>query len=585
MKQEPLRKSKRFIAIACLSMVLLLCLPTVSYAAPTVSEQLRARERIRWRIRTLQWHGLDFVIGTDLFTVKFAGSVEVPKFQYWYSGEDETVYQVFFHQVFEFNDINGDGTYKGTEDERIVGQTFALSGTNLSLSEPTYIKDEDERTVGVSFNFTINGKRGQGRLEDVAITLQCSLYEEDYQLVSEGITYNVTGGAELKIDVIIDKWPWASDESLLGLWWSVNRQDGSGTPETTENAVSTVNFGKGYLSWLSTAMVDDEPVDVTSSFNMTGRTVNIFMVYPNFGDGRLVHDPSLGVNVSRPDVVPKGFVEEITANRTHTFLFKNFALMLHSQRSLQVNITVDSKVTTRYFSLTVDPSESVHLEINANVTPPSGVIALERTLNLYVDIDPNVTVPLNARLRLHIDEAALEGELHRVINASRLTWAYWNRTRTGWVPVESYMDADGYLVCNTTHFSTWTVVEITPLDVTGSLSKAEVTAGETVTVSATVKDEDGNPLEGANVQTAFGGTTISLSDQGSGNYEGNIDTSDLTEGTYDIVVTADKDGYVSDQDSLILSVKQPTQWMNYALIGLAIAAVAIVVVIALVRRK
>ena len=585
MKHEPLRKSKRFIAIACLSLVLLLSLPTVSYAATTVSEQLRARERIRWRIRTLEWHGLDFVIGTDLFTVKFAGSVQVPKFQYWYNGEDETVYQVFFHQVFEFNDTNGDGTYKGTEDERIVGQTFALSGANLSLSEPTYIKDEDDRTVGVSFNFTINGKRGHGRLEEVAITLQCSLYEEDYQLVSEGITYNVTGGAELKIDVIIDKWPWASDDSLLGLWWSVNRQDGSGTPETTENAVSTVNFGKGYLSWLSTAMVDDEPVEVTSSFNMTGRTVNIFMVYPYFGDGRLVHDPSLGVNVSRPDVIPKGFAQEIIANRTHTFLFKNFALMLHSQRSLQLNITVDSKVTTRYFSLIVDPSESVSLEINANVTPPSGAIALERTLNLYIDIDPNATIPLNARLRLHIDEAALEGELHRVINASRLTWAYWNRTRMGWVPVGSYIDEDGYLACNTTHFSTWTVVEITPLDVTGALSKAEVTVGETVTVSATVKDEDGSPVEGANVQTAVGDTAISLSDQGSGNYAGTIDTSDLTEGTYDVVVEAQKDGYALDQDNLTLSVRSSTQWINYALIGLVIAVAAIASVIVVLRRR
>jgi hypothetical protein len=40
-----------------------------------------------------------------------------------------------------------------------------------------------------------------------------------------------------------------------------------------------------------------------------------------------------------------------------------------------------------------------------------------------------------------------------------------------------------------------------------------------------------------------------------------------------------------DQDSLTLSVKPSTQWMNYALIGLAIAAAAIVIVIALVRRK
>jgi hypothetical protein len=36
---------------------------------------------------------------------------------------------------------------------------------------------------------------------------------------------------------------------------------------------------------------------------------------------------------------------------------------------------------------------------------------------------------------------------------------YWNRTRAEWEAVESYMDQNGYLVCNTDHFSTWTVAE------------------------------------------------------------------------------------------------------------------------------
>jgi putative exporter of polyketide antibiotics len=39
---------------------------------------------------------------------------------------------------------------------------------------------------------------------------------------------------------------------------------------------------------------------------------------------------------------------------------------------------------------------------------------------------------------------------------------YWNQTRAQWETVESYMDQNGYLVCNTNHFSTWTVAEIEP---------------------------------------------------------------------------------------------------------------------------
>jgi hypothetical protein len=36
----------------------------------------------------------------------------------------------------------------------------------------------------------------------------------------------------------------------------------------------------------------------------------------------------------------------------------------------------------------------------------------------------------------------------------------WNQTRASWEAVESYMNQDGYLVCNTDHFSLWTVAEL-----------------------------------------------------------------------------------------------------------------------------
>jgi hypothetical protein len=39
---------------------------------------------------------------------------------------------------------------------------------------------------------------------------------------------------------------------------------------------------------------------------------------------------------------------------------------------------------------------------------------------------------------------------------------YWNQTTLQWEAVESYMDQNGYLVCNTDHFSTWTVAEEAP---------------------------------------------------------------------------------------------------------------------------
>ena len=63
---------------------------------------------------------------------------------------------------------------------------------------------------------------------------------------------------------------------------------------------------------------------------------------------------------------------------------------------------------------------------------------------------------------MHINQTELSEELGREVNASMLTWMYWNQTQSQWTPVESQMDQNGYLVCNTDHFSTWTVAEFDP---------------------------------------------------------------------------------------------------------------------------
>ena len=80
-------------------------------------------------------------------------------------------------------------------------------------------------------------------------------------------------------------------------------------------------------------------------------------------------------------------------------------------------------------------------------------------------LEPDAELQLQAQLRLHINQTELSTELSREVNASRLTWMYWNQTQQQWTPVESYMDQNGYLVCNTDHFSTWTVAEIDPEDI------------------------------------------------------------------------------------------------------------------------
>lgn len=127
--------------------------------------------------------------------------------------------------------------------------------------------------------------------------------------------------------------------------------------------------------------------------------------------------------------------------------------------------------------------------------------------------------------------------------------------------------------------------ELTPLQVTAQLSPDTATQGETVTISASVKDDSGEPVMGAEVTatTTIRATgpevIVPLADQGNGNYQRPLDTSVLPEGTYMFAVVAEKAGYEPAETSAILTVgvgeaeavDQP--WILYG----GVAAIAIVI--------
>jgi hypothetical protein len=97
-----------------------------------------------------------------------------------------------------------------------------------------------------------------------------------------------------------------------------------------------------------------------------------------------------------------------------------------------------------------------------------------------------------------------------------------------------------------------------PLQVTAQLSPQTVNKGGNVTISVFVKDLLGNPVEGANVTATVGDLEILylLSDKGQGKYEVTIDTSILKEGTYEILVSAQKTGYRTNQALASLTATQ-----------------------------
>ena len=163
---------------------------------------------------------------------------------------------------------------------------------------------------------------------------------------------------------------------------------------------------------------------------------------------------------NRTDVTPKGEIQQIGAQEQTIFRYRNMTMTMNCTQNCTLSFTADEEVTPKEFGLTVDPNQTMTLAMNLTKSPLNGAMVNERCLNFYLGIEPDAVLELQAQIRLRINQTELNQNMNREINASSLTWMYWNQTQMQWEKVESYMDQNGYLVCNTNHFSTWTVAEI-----------------------------------------------------------------------------------------------------------------------------
>jgi hypothetical protein len=199
--------------------------------------------------------------------------------------------------------------------------------------------------------------------------------------------------------------------------------------------------------------------------------------------------PDNAVQYNKTEITPVAQMEQLAAGEPALFQYRNMTMLMNCTRNCDLVVTVDPAVKPQLFGLSIDPNQTMALTMNLSGSPLEGEQVMERTLNCYYGIEPNATIQLKAQLRLHINQTELSKQLNREVNASRLTWMYWNKTRAEWGAVESYMDQNGYLVCNTDHFSTWTVAELaetaeTPENTDSGIPVEYVFAGVAVAIVA-----------------------------------------------------------------------------------------------------
>jgi len=163
---------------------------------------------------------------------------------------------------------------------------------------------------------------------------------------------------------------------------------------------------------------------------------------------------------NKTDVTPKNEMEQVKAGEPALFRYRNMTMLMNSTGNCDVIITEDEQVTPKTLALTVEHEQNMTLTMNMYKSPLQGQKVAERNLNFYLGIEPSAQEQIRGQIRLYINQEELNDELNREVDPSRLTWMFLNTTTAQWQTVASYMDAKGYLVCNTDHFSTWTVAEI-----------------------------------------------------------------------------------------------------------------------------
>jgi hypothetical protein len=228
---------------------------------------------------------------TPSIDVRVSTAGNVPHFMFWdptfVDPNTRLTYHVQFYQLIEFNDTNSDGTYTNGTDH-VVAPILGLARVSWDFSGFLTETNNSEVTA-VHFNFTLNDVQGPGiSYDDLYMELRCHI--------------NTTNDNELKFDIVISGWPWVYNDTYLALRWDLMVQS-PGT-HTYRHAYQyryenqNYTFDGAYFAYQHSANVGNDTVDVTCNYEDHPDKTIFYLVYANFGDDELVHDPIIGLDGS-----------------------------------------------------------------------------------------------------------------------------------------------------------------------------------------------------------------------------------------------------------------------------------------------
>ncbi len=236
-----------------------------------------------------------------------------PTYHIWVPGKNNTaVYIVKFNRIIEFIDTNNNGKFDGETDQLLAHAPLTAHDIWTVAAEQM----EGENGVfelKISFNATVEVTSvslsqemdGGQRVGYAKVAFINHIYDQDVDVNG----YEIAGGRELKIDIVISDWPWSNSESKLALEivFAGFFRGHSGIPKCHREQTQTKAGKMSHIRLEGDADYDVEfkyreeatirdnqatGCHINASDQFREKSAVTWLVYPHF-NGTLIHDPSI----------------------------------------------------------------------------------------------------------------------------------------------------------------------------------------------------------------------------------------------------------------------------------------------------